>query len=309
MWFSGSPSRRLSARDYCDGVDGKAFWPGTGDTYYLDSSVLLSWFAGKASSYTNTTAALWNVWLQDARYDDKAAAGAKGFRDVIYSRNFTYTVEGDNWWWVPTDVCNQTVVSCMWTVPRDFRGTGSYVVVAVREAAAAMTASTAISGSFTIVASADPMASAAAASATETGASGRPAETAVAPSTATDGRGISAGAAAGIACGVAVVLLGLVVLLWFFWRKRRSKKLDAAAKAEAAGRHSGYEKPELDGQTAVAVQKKASDEIDSKPIHVAELDGQQTCEKDGVAAAAAADKAEKNYVHVEASAAAELGAG
>ncbi|KAK1579291.1 uncharacterized protein LY79DRAFT_345872 [Colletotrichum navitas] len=158
MWFVGSPFRRLSTRDYCDGVDGKAFWPATNDTYHLDSSVLLSWFAGKASSYTSTTAALWNVWLQDAQYDEKAAAGAKGFRDVIYSRNFTYTVEGDNWRWVPTDVCNQTVVSCMWTVPRDFQGTGSYVVVAVREAAAALSAYTAASGPFTIVASADPTA-------------------------------------------------------------------------------------------------------------------------------------------------------
>ncbi|KAK2007290.1 hypothetical protein LZ32DRAFT_662953 [Colletotrichum eremochloae] len=312
MWFTGSPFGRLSARDYCDGVDGKAFWPGTNDTYYLDSPVLLSWFAGKASSYTNATTALWNVWLQDAQYDEK---GAKGFRDVIYSRNFTYTVEGDNWWWVPTDVCNQTVVSCMWTVPRDFRETGSYVVVAVREAAAALSASTATSGPFTIVASANPTESAAT-SATGIGSPGSPGspgrlptETAVTSPAATDARGISAGAAAGIACGVVVVFLGLAGLLWFLWR-RRNRKLDAAARARATARDNGYEKPELDGQATVAAAKEeagAGVEIGGRPIHVAELDGRQTWEKDGIAAGAA--KAEKGDVHVASSSVAELGAG
>ncbi|KAK2056756.1 hypothetical protein LY76DRAFT_658691 [Colletotrichum caudatum] len=327
MWSIGSPFRSLRARDYCDGVDGKAFWPGTNDTYYLDSPVLLSWFAGKASGYTNTTAALWNVWLQDAGYGERPPGiGAKGFRDVIYSRNFTYTVEGDNWAWLPTDVCNQTVVSCIWTVPRDFRETGNYVVVAVREAAAALGASTATSGPFTIVASAGPTAASASASPAATGvrspgsprSSGLPAETAVAPPDAAADDGgdvISAGVGIVIACGVVVALLASAGLLWLFCR-RRKRKLDAAAaaaRARAASRGSGYEKPELDGQAvaaaaaATAAEKEPGVDFDSGPIRVAELDGWQAWEKDG--ASAEVTKAEKRTVRVELLSAAELGAG
>ncbi|EFQ25979.1 uncharacterized protein GLRG_01123 [Colletotrichum graminicola M1.001] len=226
--------------------------------------------------------------------------------------NFTYTVEGDNWRWVPTDVCNQTVVSCMWTVPRDFRGTGSYVVVAVREAAAALPAYTATSGPFTIVASGDPTASAAATGIGPPGSSGPsgssklPAETAVAPPAAADGRGISTGAAVGISCGAVVVLLGLAGLLWFLWRRRKGT-LGAAAKARAPGRENGYEKPELDGRAVVAAREEAGVEIDRRPVHVVELDGQQTWDKEGVAAET---HEAKSNVHVKSSSsAAELESG
>ncbi|KAK2026428.1 hypothetical protein LX32DRAFT_701559 [Colletotrichum zoysiae] len=244
------------------------------------------------------------------------------------ARNFTYTVEGDNWGWLPTDVCNQTVVSCIWTVPRDFRETGDYVVVAVREAAAALSASTATSGPFTIVASAGPTASATAAatgvrfpgspgspgSSGSSGSSGLPAETAVAPPAATEGGVISAGVAIVIACGAVIVLLASAGLLWLFCRRRKRKLDAAAARARAAGRSSGYEKPELDGQAvaaaaaaATAAENEPRVDIDGGPIRVAELDGWQTWEKDG--AAAEVPKAEKRIVRVELSSAAELGAG
>ncbi|KZL84347.1 hypothetical protein CI238_11685 [Colletotrichum incanum] len=297
MWFFRSPLRRLSTRDYCDGVDGKAFWPGAGDTYYQGSSLLASWFSGRASNYANTTTALWNVWLQDAKYDEKADVGAKPFKSIIYSyhavtaRNFTFNIEGENWWWMPTEVCNQTVVSCIWTVPRDFEGTGNYVVVAVREAAATTSASTATSGPFTIIASSEPSASATAtpeSTITGTGASLTnvlPVETAIASSAANYGNKISVGALAGLACGSIIILVGLLGLLWFFWRKRRNqKRFAAAAMAQAAGENDGYRKPELDGQ-AVVIKEKIASELDNKLVHVAELDSQQLWEKGSAPAA------------------------
>ncbi|KZL75016.1 hypothetical protein CT0861_04689 [Colletotrichum tofieldiae] len=316
MWFFWSPLRRLSTRDYCDGVDGKAFWPGTGDTYYQGSSLLASWFSGKASNYANTSTALWNVWLQDAKYDEKANEGAKPFKSIIYTyhavtaRNFTFNIEGENWLWTPTDVCNQTVVSCIWTVPRDFEGTGNYVVVAVREAAVTTSASTATSGPFTIIASSEPSASATAtpnSSITGTGASSTnvlPVETAMASSAANNGNKISAGAVAGFACGSLVIFVGLAGLVWFCLRKRRNKKLAAAALARAAGENEGYRKPELDGQSVVTREKKIGAELDSKLVHVAELDSHQLCEKSGVPAVS---KMERSNVNVNEISMAELG--
>ncbi|OBR11347.1 hypothetical protein CH63R_03643 [Colletotrichum higginsianum IMI 349063] len=310
MWPLWSSFKRLLARDYCEEVDGKAFWPGTGDNYYLGSPFLVSWFAGKASGYTNTTTALWNVWVQDVKYEEKTKDGGSAFRLNIYSRNITYNTEGDNWMWVPTDVCNQTVVSFNYEIPKDFEATGTYMVAAVREGAVTTSAATATSGPFTIIASSDPKASATEATNSQTtGTQSSPTGvlsvgTAVASSPANNDDRITPGAAAGIATGAVVIFLGLAGLLWFFWRRRRNnKRLAAAVMAREADGNSGYAKPELDGQAVVTEGRGTDDTGESKPAHLAELDSQQPWRFQSVAAE------EKGNALVEETPMAELGAG
>ncbi|KAJ0164626.1 hypothetical protein CTA2_585 [Colletotrichum tanaceti] len=306
LWSS---SKRLVARDYCEEVDGKAFWPGTGDNYYLGSPFLVSWFAGKASDYTNTTTALWNVWVQDVKYEEKTKDGGSAFRLNIYSRTMTFNTEGEGWMWVPTDVCNQTVGSFNWKIPRGFGATGTYVVAAVREGAATTSAATATSGPFTVIASDDPKASATEATNSQTASTQAPPTgvpsvgTAVASSPAYHDDRITPGAAAGITTGAVVGFLGLAGLLWFFWRRKKNNKqlAAAAAMARAADGNSGYAKPELDGQAVVTVGRGTDDASEGKPAHLAELDSQQPWRFHSVAAE------EKGDAHVEETPMAELG--
>nr|XP_036576156.1 uncharacterized protein CTRU02_13843 [Colletotrichum truncatum]KAF6782845.1 hypothetical protein CTRU02_13843 [Colletotrichum truncatum] len=320
MWFFQALFRRLL--DDCKGIDlsGEVFWPEKDDKYYLGDQLPVSLYAGKSDNYTNSTTALWNIWLQDAQYEEKTKQGTKAYRsNVCYvnsflAKNFTYGGHGADWLWRSReDVCNNTLIACYGNVPRDITAADNaqqFVVVAIREATNGNSASTGKSNTFTVMPSVNPTESGTAktaccatgAGATVTG--GVPSETSAASSGADSG-GISPAVKAGLAVVGVVVFLGLVGLLCFvWWRRRKQKKLDAATVTDGEG-GGQYLKPELDGQGVVA-EKKTVVVSESNPDHIAELDGGQPMGQEGVDVTF---KEEKSQTHIEEAPRAELGGG
>ncbi|KAL2817769.1 hypothetical protein BDW59DRAFT_152460 [Aspergillus cavernicola] len=230
--------------------------PTSGSTFDTGTTLNMTWYGGTALEATSRTA-IFDVGLEHSN-------DTSGWEKTLFnSKAFVFESDrtGRDGVWTDFDMCGNTAFYQLWTISADLDFSSTDFILIAKNVTTDTENRTYTSNSFVIreseasTTTASLATSASISSTTSSSSTSRPTSTSQNPP-------LSTGAKAGIGIGAALVVITLLLLGFWLYRRRNRKKRGAPTSAA-----EGYQKPELDGQTV------------KSPVE--EADGPQIFEADG----------------------------